>query len=71
MNGFVICRDCSNWRPRETDKGLAALGMAVCVVFSRSPGNTFSGTYKRECERFAQAGQSVIDGRVKFEEKKN
>lgn len=66
----VQCIECSNWRPRETEGRMAAVGYAFCKVLSTSAAQTFAGIFKRECAKFKKAADDVIEARRKFEDKR-
>lgn len=62
----VICQHCANWAPRETEKSLARLGLAVCTIRSAGPWQTFGATYQRICSDFKRATDETILAREKF-----
>lgn len=62
----VICQQCANWAPRETETSLAKLGLAVCTIRSAGPWQTFGATYQRLCGDFKRAPAETITAREKF-----
>jgi hypothetical protein len=62
----MICLECSNWQPRRSPVGMAALGYAPCAVKSVSSGHTFSATIQHDCHSFRAADKAVADGRRRF-----
>lgn len=62
----VICQHCANWAPRETEKILAQLGLAVCTIRSAGQWQTFGATYQRICSDFRRAPEETIQAREKF-----
>ena len=62
----VRCQDSMHWAPRETDKGLARAGLAICKIFSPGPWKTFTATFQRSCDRFEPAPAGVSEARAAF-----
>lgn len=60
-----VCIACSHWSPKESP-AMARLGFAPCDVRSVSGQPTFSATCPRECPKFAEAPEPVIEARRKF-----
>lgn len=60
------CINCQHWQPRESPKGLAALGYAPCDIRSISKGHTFSGLKEQECDKFKAAADEVAKARLGY-----